>query len=62
MNPGSLDHVQLFQRAVRDNVTMAEARRRMVNEQWQAVTPRRANGAGSEASDEQAPKYWWQRD
>lgn len=62
MNPGSLDHVQLFQRAVRDNVTMAEARRRMVNERWQAVTPRRANGAGSDPNDEQAPKYWWQRD
>lgn len=62
MAPGSVDHVQLFQRAVRDNVTMAEARRRVVNERWQAVTPRRASASQSDASEEQRPKFWWDRD
>ena len=62
MTPGSFDHVQQFQRAVRDNVTMAEARRRMVNERWQAVTPRRASPSESDASEEQRPKFWWDRD
>lgn len=62
MSPGDLDHVQLFQRAVRDNVTMAEARRRMVNERWQAVTPRRASPSEHDASEEPRPNFWWLRD
>ena len=62
MAPGSVDHVQLFQRAVRDNVTMAEARRRVVNERWQAVTPRRASPSEPNASEESRPNFWWHRD
>ncbi|QPT08612.1 hypothetical protein [Sphingomonas paucimobilis] len=56
------DHVELFKRAVRDNVTMGEARRRVVNERWQAVTPRRASPPESDASEGQRPKFWWDRD
>ncbi|WP_343529070.1 hypothetical protein [Sphingomonas sp.] len=63
MAPGDLDHVRLFQRALRDNVTMDEARRRVVNERWKAVTPRRrASPSEPDASEEPRPNFWWQRD
>lgn len=59
-------HRELFQRAVRENVTLDEARRRVAAERWavadrrlaQRQTPCRVEDSGD---DEGQPLKWFQR-
>lgn len=64
----SRNHRELFQRAVRENVTLDEARRRAAAERW-AIADRRlaqrklpcAIAAVADDQDEGKPLEWWQK-
>jgi hypothetical protein len=67
---------ELFERATRDGVSMAEARRRIHEERWQAISGRLARRAAGSLCGTEAPAFvqvelpiddsneglqWWQK-
>jgi hypothetical protein len=64
--PRTAEYRRLFQRAVRENIGMDEARRRIAEERWFACEKRLAERrCGTRTDDaaaavEQAP-FWWQQ-
>lgn len=64
--PRSADYLRLFQRAVRDGVSMEEARRRIAAERWQVTDAQlaRRRAAQSIKEDEGARREqpWMMRD
>lgn len=57
------EHLRVFQRAVRDNCTMVEARRRIAEELWAATAARLdRRRAGQHEEPAEQPVQWWQRD
>jgi hypothetical protein len=62
------EHRMLFQRAIRENVTLAEARRREAADRWAVADARLAKRKTPCAidivpddNDEGQPLAWWQR-
>ena len=55
------EHRELFQRAVRENVTMDEARRRTSAERWARTDAHLSSRKlGDCESAERQPTFWWQ--
>lgn len=58
---GTAERRALFQRAVRENVTMDEARRRTAAERWAAADARLARRKAGDEQDEGQQLKWFQR-
>lgn len=52
---------ELFQRALRDNVTLAEAQRRAAAERWAVTDASLAKRRAGAVEDEGRPLAWWQQ-
>ncbi|MBI0530065.1 hypothetical protein [Sphingomonas sp. TX0522] len=64
--PKSADYLRLFQRAIRDGVSMEEARRRIAAERWRVtdaqLARRRAATPISETEGARPEQPWMMRD